>query len=222
MKKIILTTVMSAWAALASAQFTNSYTVTPGTAIPDGNPAGIAETFTVSGLFPIQDVQVGLNISGGFNGDLYAYLVAPNGNMAVLLNRVGMDGSNPIGYSDAGFNITLDDGAGANIHNYQSGMYQIIGGQLTGTWASDGRNIDPQSPAISFDSAATSANLESLLASSPNGTWTLFLSDVSSGGGTATLNSATLTVISVPEPQTWALIGVGGLVLLWRNRLMRK
>jgi hypothetical protein len=36
----------------------------------------------------ITDVNVGLQLSGGWNGDLYAYLVHSSG-FAVLLNRVG-------------------------------------------------------------------------------------------------------------------------------------
>ena len=48
--------------------------------IPDGNVNGYQNTMTLSGLgvneSVITDVNVRLNISGGYNGDLYVYLVS--------------------------------------------------------------------------------------------------------------------------------------------------
>ncbi len=46
-------------------------------AIPDGSPVGIttSETFQNLDSSPITNVNVDLNISGGYNGDLYGYLV---------------------------------------------------------------------------------------------------------------------------------------------------
>ena len=40
----------------------------------------------------ITKLTVSLNISGGYNGDLYAYLAGPNGGFAVHLNRAGIRG----------------------------------------------------------------------------------------------------------------------------------
>ncbi len=79
--------------------------------------------------------------------------------MVVLLNRSGVDGSNPMDYSDADFNIMLDGAATSNLHYYQSTPYTITGGQLTGTWAADGRNIDPQSAGSLFSSPASTVGL---------------------------------------------------------------
>lgn len=196
----------------ASAQIvTNTYALNPGVAIPDGNPTGLREVFNVSGLTSaVSSIQLNLDITGGFNGDLYAYLVSPSGGFAVLLNRVGLSGSNPFGYSTAGFNITLD-AAGPNIHNYQSGSFQISGGQLTGTWAPDGRNISPTSSGGAFDAAATTGGFGSFVGSNPNGAWTLFMADLSSGGS-AYLAGVTLTIMTVPEPSAWALLLAGGLL----------
>src|ERR1035437_2593700 len=93
------------------------------TVIPDANPTGISSTLNVSGGLPtISDVNVTINVSGGFNGDLYAYL-SHNGILVPLLNRVGSGSGDPFGYSTAGFsNITLDDQATANgnIHNVRN------------------------------------------------------------------------------------------------------
>jgi subtilisin-like proprotein convertase family protein len=186
--------------------------------VPDANPVGITASTVVSGLSGfITNVQVNLNITGGFNGDLYAYLAGPVGQFAVLLNRVGLSSGNAFGYFDAGFNITLDS-SGSNIHNYQSGSYTLSGGQLISTWAPDGRNISPLSSPSAFDSASTAANLASFNNTSPNGTWTLFLADLS-GGGQSTLVSWGMTISTVPEPQAWAMVASGaGMLLAFRRR----
>ena len=190
--------------------------------IPDGNPVGLASSTTLSGLGNyVTSISVQLDITGGFNGDLYVYLAGPAGGFTVLLNRVGLTASNPFGYSDTGFNITLSDSGTANIHTYQLSGPSYSSGQLTGTWVPDGRNIDPlHSSGAAFDSASTSANLmNAFFASDPNGAWTLYAADLSSGSQ-ATLVSWGLTVVTVPEPQTWLLLagGVGALLVVNRNR----
>jgi subtilisin-like proprotein convertase family protein len=220
MKHILIAVLLSAGVLEVQAQTftTNSYSTTSATDIPDANPVGTSETFNVSGLAgTIANVQVQLDITGGFNGDLYAYLVSPQGQMAVLLNRVGLSASNPMGYGDAGFDITLDqNAANGNIHYYQT-MLNPGGGQLTGGWAPDGRNIDPQSSGSAFDNASLSAGLDvfnGLDGGSANGTWTLFIADVSVGGGIATLNHAAVSIMTVPEPRAVSLAAVSGVLIL--------
>ena len=208
--------LMCALAIAAKADTNVTYSISVNAAIPDGNPVGLVSSTNISGLpIGITSVQVDLNITGGFNGDLYAYLLGPNGGFAVLLNRVGLTAGNPFGYGNAGFNITLADGY-SNIHNYQSGGYTITGGQLVGTWASDGRNINPQSPGAVFDPASTAAGLAVFNGANPNGQWTLFVADLAGGGGSSTLVSWGLT-IAIPEPQTWVLL-TGGAAMLFGLR----
>src|ERR1019366_9393677 len=98
-------------------------------------------------------------------------------------------------------------------HPYQLGSPIFSSGQLTGTWAPDGRNIDPQSSGSVFDAASPTADLSVFNNTSANGAWTLFIADLS-GGGQSTLVSWGLTVVTVPEPQTWTLLG-GSLAALW-------
>ncbi|MDB6016994.1 MAG: hypothetical protein JWR19_1483 [Pedosphaera sp.] len=163
-------------------------------------------------LFSITDLQVTLQISGGFNGDIYGYLVH-DGGFAVLLNRSGRTSGNSTGYGDSGFNITLSGSALYDIHNYQNITGAVS--PLTGTWAPDGRFIDPS---LVLDTDPRTALLSSFNGGDPSGDWTLFLADLDFGGQ-ATLQNWTLTVTAVPEPSSWILgfLGLSGLWLVRRR-----
>src|SRR5439155_13228459 len=188
--------------------------------IPDGNPTGWSDSRTVSGItdFAITDVQVKLNISGGYNGDLYGYL-SHGGVLVPLLNRVGVTatgGGNSFGYSDAGFNVILSDSGTYDIHFYGAHSPSFnMNGQLTGTWQADGRSIDPNSSPGSFDSASR-VGFSSYNGSNPNGSWTLFFADMSAGEQSQVV-SWELDISAVPEPVNMALAvfgALGGLVRL--------
>ncbi len=170
-------------------------------AIPDGNPAGWSDTRTLSGISDgiITDVNVRLEISGGYNGDLYGYLVHDSG-FAVLLNRIGRTSTDAFGNSGAGMNVTLDDDSANDIH---MAAYGVLGG----TYNVDGRDINPTTV---LDGDSRTADLADLTGN-PNGSWTLFLADMA-GGDASTLVSWGLDIEAVPEPVTWALIGFGTLV----------
>jgi subtilisin-like proprotein convertase family protein len=218
MKTKLILTLICATASIAWGQQTIT-NVTVNTTIPDNDPDGLVSSVALSGLIgSISNVTVSLDITGGYNGDLYAYLVGPNGGFAVLLNRVGVTNGNSYGYSDAGFNnITLDDSAANNnIHYYQN----VAGtGAPTGTWASDGENVDPLGSLVG--SSPSTATLTSLDGTNPNGNWILFIADLS-GGGQATLANWTLNITTVPEPQTWTMLGAGLVAALWFRRFTRR
>lgn len=221
MKTAKLLTVLFALSMALAGRSQTNFTFSSGTlntVIPDANPVGIASSTSISGVIGyISSIEVNLNITGGFNGDLYAYLAGPAGQTAILLNRVGLTSSNPFGYGNSGFNITLT-GSGNNIHNYQSFSYGLNGsGQLTNSWAADGRNISPLSSGTVFDAAPVSASLNLFNDSLPNGSWTLFLADLS-GGSQSTLVSWGMTIVTVPEPQTWAMLAGGAAALLALRR----
>ena len=204
MTGVLLMATMAAQATLTygDASFTGT--------IPDANPAGISSSILVSGavINAARDVNVTLNLSGGYNGDLYGYLIGPDGSFAMLLNRIGRTsdtGTGAFGNSGSSMILTLNDEAVAgDIHLAASGA-------LTGSYWSDGRNVNPLN-AVSGD--ARTAGLDQVFTAANNhtinGTWTLFLADMS-GGDTMNLVSWGLDITVVPEPATWALLIFGAL-----------
>ena len=196
----------------------------PNAAIPDGSAVGWSGTATASGyLTSISSVSVNLNISGGFNGDLYAYL-SYGGVLVPLLNRVGVTSGDAFGYGDTGFNMTLSSAAANDVHFYGSHSPSFNGsGQLTGTWQPDGRAIDPQSSPNTFDTAGR-VSFDSYNGLNPNGTWTLFIADLSAGAQSQ-LVSWELDITAVPEPVNVALgifAGVFLVITLARRQQVRK
>jgi subtilisin-like proprotein convertase family protein len=203
------------------------YSSTSGS-IPDGSTLGWSATATASGYAAsVSDIRVNLDISGGYNGDLYAYL-SYGGVLVPLLNRVGVTTGNSFGYADTGFNVTLSGAGSFDVHSYNSHSPTINGnGQLTGTWQPDGRAIDPvigSGHSAPGDFAANGTmNFGSYSGMDPNGTWTLFFADVSRGGGTSTLNGWSLDITAVPEPVNVALgvfaaLACGIKLLAWRRQ----
>lgn len=87
------------------------YTVSasPGVTIPDDNPSGVAYSinFGQSGL-TVGNITVTINLSGGYNGDIYAYL-SHGGQISTLLNgpSAGLNGSS--------MNITFIEGTGSPV-----------------------------------------------------------------------------------------------------------
>ena len=161
--------------------------------VPDGNPVGISRTLNVSGLGNIlssgDNVSMTLNISGGNNGDLYAYL-SYDGHIVTLLDQPGVMGGNPEGYTDAGFNVTLGDGNYGNINTYGSSGYTTSGGQVAGT----------------YNPASGNTAFQGYNGINPNGGWVLFIADMSGGDPSqSVLNSWSLTLDVVPEPVNVAM-----------------
>jgi subtilisin-like proprotein convertase family protein len=210
-------------AALSATAQTHTF-VNVGAVIPDNDPNGYQSSQNLNDVpLPIAHVSVTLNISGGINGDLYAFL-SHNNTMAVLLNRVGRTGSDALGYPDAGFgpdgagnSFTFDDQASHDVHYYRTLSYDLNGsGQLSGLWQPDGRDLDPESVGSAFEIAPRSNMLNLFNSMDGNGLWTLYVADVSPLGE-STLVSWGLEITTVPEPDSGALLScalAGG--LLWR------
>ena len=179
----------------ASASIITIGSGTLNTTVPDGNAAGIISTINVnvsSWANSMNSLTLTLNITGGNDGDLYAYL-RYNGTTVVLLNRPGLAGDPAgIGYTTPGYNnVTLSGGSYANINTTQN---PVTGG--------------------TYNPSAGSTAFASYNGVNPNGNWTLFISDLSGGDVSfSQLESWSLTFNAVPEPVNVAL-GVFGAVLL--------
>ena len=209
MKKLILlgTVLASVIAAQATVYTTNwnSGFANSGV-VPDNNFSGWSDTRTVSTMptFPsvFTGLSVNLQLSGGWNGDLYAYLVHSSG-FSVLLDRVGtgVSGVSSFGYGDAGMNVNLAS-TGTSIHQY--GGNNTFSSTPTGSWMTDN----------------TSGSLASFLSTSPNGTWSLFIADLS-GGSVSTVQSwgLQMDIVAVPEVETWVAAALAGAFgAFWLNR----
>ncbi len=172
--------------------------------IPDGNLVGVSFAGSYDQAAPgatVSGLTVDLQLSGGFNGDLYSYLVAPNGTLVMLLNRPGVTTGNPFGYAGSGLNVTLSDAATAGSIQTTA---ETAGSVFTGT----------------YQAAGSLANFNGSVA---DGTWTLYFADESPGGGQATLTGWSLDITPVPEPVNVAMVifascavGAAGIRLLKR------
>lgn len=180
--------------------YSDSIQFTPGDMlIPDEAATGFSDTRTVTTEATlIGNLRVMLDLAGAsggaFNGDYYAYLTHGSA-FVVLLNRPGASAGNPFGYGDDGLSVVFDDLAPDNIHTYQSALGSVLGGPLTGAWAPDGRNVDPNDV---LDTSPVTTGLSSFSGLDPNGEWTLFVADLA-GGNTGVVVSWGLDFGVVPE-----------------------
>jgi len=200
--------------------------------IPDGNPVGMAfgGNFTYAGANDqVLGVSVTLDITGGYNGNLYAYLVAPNGTVVVLLNKPGTPSGNPFGAPGSGMTaVTLADGNPGDVitlNSYANTTATINGNPLNPTDPNGAIQTATESPGVAltgaYNAAGTLANFDG---SSANGEWTLFFADLTSGGGTSILNDWSLNLTVVPEPVLMALLtfvamllALAGLKWAWKK-----
>jgi hypothetical protein len=212
MKKLLLAAALVSLMSLPSRAtlYTTNWSTgfANGGVVLDNNYGGWTDSRTLgaapAGTVMPGSVAVTLNLSGGWNGDLYAYLVNSSSGFSVLLDRVGTPGQT-FGYSDTGFLVTLSTSGANNIHSYQSFGYpgSLNGnGQVTGTWLPD----------------ATSGSLSSF--TTQGGTWSLFIADLSSGGVTTVQSwGLQMDIVAVPEVETWVAAALAGAFgAFWLNR----
>lgn len=172
---------------------------TGGGVVPDGNLVGWSDTRTLSGVTStaITVITVNLTITGGFNGDLYAYLQHDTG-ITILLNRPGRTAANLFGYSDVGSDVIFDD-SGTNGDSHVT----LTGASIfsASSWEPDGRAVNP---ATALDTDLRTNLLGTFTGMDPNGTWTLFVADMSWDGeppATVTQWGLQITAIpAIPEP----------------------
>ena len=152
--------------------------------LPIGNllPPAISN-INVSGITgAVQSISVNFNITHTYDGDMTINLKAPNGAIYNLAWEVGGSGDNFV-------NTTISS----------TGVAPIFGGTapFTGTYAGDGFTGVGIAPNLSTTSAWSG------LYSTPNGAWSLIVTDPWSGDeGTLTSWSITITY-AVPDAGIW-------------------
>ena len=158
--------------------------------IPDNDPSGVAYdlNFGASGL-AVANVTVTFTITGGQNGDLYAYLSNPNGSVLYLLDRPGVSSGNSFGNSTAGMSVTLSDSGVSDIHSYNG----------DGTYRADGETTSPlDSTPSDFNANGTATFSSQFGGITPTGDWTLFFADVS-GGSVSTLTGFNVDITATVQ-----------------------
>lgn len=178
--------------------------------IPDNSYSGWANAQSVSTMpaGTLNGVAVNLTLSSGWTGDLYAYLVSDTG-FAVLLDRVGQPTAGSYGYGAGSMNVTLADGSSWNGNT--------ILGNIHGAGATpSGIYYNPDNSALT----SASGSLGSFVGGPANGTWTLFVSDLSGGGITAVQSwGLQMDIVAVPEVETWVAAALAGMFgAYWLNR----
>jgi hypothetical protein len=172
--------------------------------IPDGGSSTFSQLVSASQIVNLTEVQISLNLKGnpataGFASDMFVSLNRDLGTQtAVLLNQVGVTGSDAVGFNYNGWNVVFkDSAANGDVH---LGQPAVSSSTLTGDWQPDGR--------LSPSGSSRTALLDVFNNDAANSTWYLLVTDLSPGA-TMTLNSWTLsftgdTSSSVPEPQHFA------------------
>ncbi len=143
---------------------TDTASDSPALAIPDSNPVGVSTTITIADDFDITDLNVNLDITHTWVGDLIVTLESPAGTSAVLIDRMGTT-SGGVGCSSNDLMITLDDEATSPIEDECQPGPPAASGSFT-----------PNNPLSAFDGESTM------------GDWILTISD-NAGGDTGTLNT---------------------------------
>lgn len=208
MKTAIIAFLFGCGAASATTVISHTWEIR--TTVPDNSTVGWSDTrFIDSTAGNILDVQVYLRISGGFNGDLYAYIAHESG-FAVLLNRPGRSAANPDGSYTTGIDAVFASAAGLDAHLAES---------FTGTIQADGRNV---SPYLVTDESPRTALLTSFVGEDSSGYWTLFIADVSPIAESVVEQwglTITAETLSIPEPGALPIAALlAGLTMLKRRR----
>ncbi|MBX7142846.1 MAG: proprotein convertase P-domain-containing protein [Oligoflexia bacterium] len=167
-------------------------------AIPDNNPTGITRSMTIPALASIQDLNVSLNVTHTYVGDLKVTLRhVETGTVINLVNRMARP-SSAIGTCFSNdLNVTLDDqGTGGPIHT-------TCGAATTSSTPSSPPSFTPEAGLSAFNGQAIT------------GTWEVTVSDLVIVD-TGTLNSACLkwnsTDVAVSTTFSAPIFSAGSLI----------
>lgn len=213
---LLLAIALAAFSAPVSAELitepTRTFTVNLNIDDPADPPSLFLQTINDSAILSLTRVEVGLHLVGtpsdnGFASDMFVSLNHGFGPTSILINRVGMTDSDPMGFFYDGWNVTFRDGAAnGDIHLFDGGT-----GVLTGLFEPDGRT----SP---FDSVRSSL-LDVFNGRTGNGDWRLAVGDLSESGQmrlvewSLTLHGETV----IPEPSAFSFLTLAAALLLKRK-----
>ena len=178
-----------------------TYESFPNASLPDENPAGVSDTITVPDSVTITDVDVALQVTHTFVGDLCVTLVhQPTGTTVDLIQRMGAAGrchlNFPFGCATDNFDIVLNDG----------GAGGAIESQCVANLSSPPGYV-PNNPLAAFNTLDSA------------GDWTLIVSD-NADGHLGTFDNWALIITSGVGPGTcealcaWDLDGSGDVGIL--------
>ena len=203
----LLTAALLTGAASAATIITETFSMNSSVLIPDDDLVGVVQTINAStNLASLDLVTVNLTTTGGWNGDLYAYLWH-DGVLTVLVNRPGRTATALDGSAVSGMTVHFMDASTTDIHN--------AAGTFTGDFQPDGRAV---LPTLALDTSPRTDTLADFLTTSPGGDWKLFIADAA-GGDEATLVSWSISLTgpqSIPEPGCGLLMA--GALCLWLRR----
>ncbi len=203
MKKLSLLCVASL--VTAGAAFAQTFPGAGTGAIPDGDNGCAANsvdvpldiTFTVTDVFaPLSAVEVDMNVTHTWVGDLDVTLIAPDATEHVIYAGTGGATATACGdSSDLGgvYNFT-DDGTPANWWDTATaagGADVMAAGDYNSSAPGNGNEVNP--------GEVTSMNTAFAGVADPNGTWTLRIID-SGGGDTGAVTEANLFLMGGPNP----------------------
>ncbi|MCB9214175.1 MAG: proprotein convertase P-domain-containing protein [Alteromonas sp.] len=143
---------------------TTTVSDSPGAAIPDNTIPGVSVTIDVTDDVTITDLDVNLNVSHTWVGDLDMVLTSPAGTSVVIFDRPGVPATT-FGCSGDNIDATLDDEAATPVEDECGAGTPTISGSFI-----------PNNPLSAFDGESTL------------GTWTLTVTD-NAAGDTGTINS---------------------------------
>jgi hypothetical protein len=194
-KKVVVTTACFASLAVVASADTLSFT-TSGGSIPTF-PSTLTLSFDVSGLDGnVSAVSLSLsNFTGISMNNTRLILVDPNGTWLDGQTTDGhwanlYDGNAPSGGFSGTYTFTESAATAFDYNASTSG----------GTYRPEHNGQSPTGFAIFSGESAAQAD----------GTWTLIGLAWNSSGGQNQFDSARLTIETVPEPGTWALMGLAG------------
>jgi hypothetical protein len=199
-------------------EVTRTYTVGYVLGDVEDPPLTFEQTVTDSTITSLTEVRVGLHLVGvnpgeGWASEMYVSLNQDLTRTAVLLNGVGITGTDAVGFGYDGWNTTFRDGAsGGDVH----GVVPLL--------AVLQEEVEPDGRLDALDTARP-AVLSVFVGGTGNGVWRLSVADLGFGGRMQLVSwSLTLSGAS-PIPETGVWVGSGGVLMagwLWCLRRGRR